>query len=145
MTVLLFCTFCSAPPHDQQPPCHPSLVRLFTHLLGIRKKKLRFSRLRLLLRINSVCMSSLVAGFLFFSYSFFFYSSLPPPPFFWKRKREKEQERRWQLFFFYNDVLLSARKEKHLWNKVCLTVYMTVQVGACQAPDRLLMLQDRHK
>lgn len=29
--------------------------------------------------------------------------------------------------------------------KVFQTVYMTVQVAACQAPDRLLMLHDRDK
>lgn len=121
---ILLCTPCMTNPNHIPSPIH-----LFTHLLGIRKM-LRLSRLRILLR-DHFCFS----GFFCCWFSF--------PSLFFMRKKEKGIEKEVTSLKWCFTVCWKREAFMKLW--VCQTVYMTVQVGSCQAPDRLLMLHDRDK
>lgn len=98
---ILLCTPLRTDPHHIAPPP----IRLFTHLLGIRKT-LRLSKVK-----------NPAEGSLLFVFVVAFLSFSLLPTLFQTRKREKEQKKRWQLFsIFFFMMLYCLLEENHLRN-----------------------------
>lgn len=94
------------------PPLPHSFIYSFT---WHQKKKVEIFKVKTPAE-DQFCLHEFSRGWLSFFFLFFLFLQLSPPAplFLEEEKRKGAGKEMTTFFFFYNDVLLSARKEKHL-------------------------------